>query len=83
MAQPWAIAITGVLMSAIYVVSMIALVRLVQHSAVTPWKIDPVCGMKVDPKTALQYVYQRQTYYFCALACQQSFTETPEAYLTK
>jgi YHS domain-containing protein len=79
----WAITITSVLMSTIYLASMIALVRLVQQSAVTPMEIDPVCEMKVDPKTSLQQVYHGQTYYFCAPSCQRSFAKTPEAYLKK
>jgi YHS domain-containing protein len=79
----WAIAITSILMSVIYLASMIALVRLVQQGAATPLEIDPVCGMKVGPKTSLQHVYQGQTYYFCAPACQRSFAKTPEAYLKK
>ena len=79
----WAIPITSILMSVIYLASMIALVRLVQQSAATPLEIDPVCEMKVDPKTSLQHVYRDRTYYFCAPACQQSFTKTPEAYLKK
>jgi YHS domain-containing protein len=80
----WAIPITAVLMSVIYLVSMIALVRLVQQSAVTPMEIDPVCKMKVDPKTTtLKHEYQGKTYYFCAPACLRSFAKTPEAFLQK
>jgi YHS domain-containing protein len=79
----WAIPITSILMSVIYLASMIALIRLVQQSVVTPMQIDPVCNMKVDPKTSLQHVYQGQTYYFCAPACQRSFAKNPEAYLKK
>jgi YHS domain-containing protein len=79
----WAVSITGILMATLYLVAMVALVRLVQRSAVTPLEIDPVCDMQVDPKTSLQYVYQGQTYYFCAPACQRSFAKTPEAYLKK
>jgi YHS domain-containing protein len=80
----WAIPITSALMGVIYLASMLALVRLVQQSAVTPMEIDPVCKMKVDPKTtSLQHVYQGKTYYFCAPACQRSFAKTPEAYLQK
>jgi YHS domain-containing protein len=75
-----AIPITGVLMSAIYLISMFALVRLVRQSSAVPMEIDPVCKMKVDPKTSLQHVYRGQTYYFCAPACQLSFAKTPEAY---
>jgi YHS domain-containing protein len=79
----WAIPITSVLMTVIYIASMIALVRLVQKSAAAPMEIDPVCKMEVDPKTSLQYVYQGQTYYFCAPGCKRSFAKTPEVYLSK
>ena len=78
----WAIPITSILMSVIYIASMIALVRLVQLSAATTMEIDPVCKMKVDPKTSLQHVYQGQTYYFCAPGCKRLFVKTPEAYLS-
>lgn len=78
----WAIPITSILMSVIYLATMVALVRLVQQSAVTPMEIDPVCKMEVDPKTTpLQHVHQGKTYYFCAPACQRSFAKNPEAYL--
>jgi YHS domain-containing protein len=79
----WAVPITGIFMGVIYLASIIALVRLVQHSAATAMEIDPVCGMKVDPKTALQYVYQEKGYYFCAAACKRSFSESPEMYVVK
>jgi len=78
-----AITITSVLMSVIYLASMVALVRLVRQSAATQMEIDPVCEMKVEPKTSLQHVYQGKTYYFCAPSCQRSFAKNPEAYLKK
>ena len=68
-------------MGIIYLVSMVALVRLVQRGAVVKTTIDPVCGMTVDPKTSLQHVHQNKTYYFCALACQKLFAKSPETYL--
>ncbi len=76
-----AIAVTSIFMGVIYLVSMLALVRLVQQSTATPTETDPVCGMKVDAKTSLQHVYQGRTYYFCAPACKRSFAKAPEAYL--
>ncbi len=78
-----AIPITGIFMSVLYLVSMIALVRLVRQSAATSMEIDPVCKMKVDPKTSLQHVYRGKTYYFCAPACQRSFAKAPDTYLAK
>ena len=44
--------------------------------------IDPVCGMKVDEKTAAATSeYQGRTYYFCAPGCKTSFDKEPEKYL--
>jgi YHS domain-containing protein len=70
-----AIDITNVLVMALYLVFMIALVRLVQNAASARMEIDPVCEMKVDPKTSLQYTLDGHTYYFCAPACRRSFIE--------
>jgi YHS domain-containing protein len=79
----WAVTITGVFISVIYLVSMMALVRLVQQNAVTRMEIDLVCNMQVNPKTSLRHKHQNQTYYFCCSSCQQSFIETPEIYIKK
>ncbi|MDL1910485.1 YHS domain-containing protein [Chloroflexi bacterium CFX6] len=62
---------------------MIALVRLVRQGAAAQLETDPVCDMKVDPKTSLQHVHQGYTYYFCAPACQRAFAKDPEKYLKK
>ncbi len=44
--------------------------------------IDPICGMTVDPASAAgEYVYQGQTYYFCAPSCLERFRADPEAAL--
>jgi YHS domain-containing protein len=79
--EGWAINITSILIGILYIVSMIALVRLVQKSVTATMEIDLVCNMKVDPKTALQSTYQGKTYYFCAPSCQKSFTKNPEKYI--
>lgn len=43
---------------------------------------DPVCGMTVDEKkAAATAVYQRTTYYFCAVACKEKFVKNPEQYV--
>ena len=43
---------------------------------------DPVCGMDVDPKTAIgKSEYMGQTYYFCAPSCKKSFDANPAKYL--
>jgi len=77
----WAVTITGVFMSVIYITGMIAMVRLVRRCRVTQMEIDPVCNMKVDPKTSLQDTFKNQVFYFCSPSCQQSFAKTPEAYV--
>ncbi len=44
--------------------------------------IDPVCGMKIDEKTAAgSSVYKGKTYYFCAMGCKKAFDANPEKYL--
>ena len=43
---------------------------------------DPVCGMDVDPKTAVgKSEYQGQTYYFCSLGCKKDFDKEPQKYV--
>jgi len=46
--------------------------------------IDPVCGMKVDPKTAKggSSEYKGQSYYFCNPKCKVKFDNEPEKYLS-
>ena len=45
-------------------------------------KIDPVCGMTVNPKTAtLKAEHGGQTYYFCSAGCRTKFTANPAKYL--
>src|SRR6185503_3114216 len=47
-------------------------------------EVDPVCGMKVDPKSAAgTYEYKNKTYYFCNTHCLDKFSEGPEHYLNK
>ena len=44
--------------------------------------IDPVCKMKVDPKTAVADAeYEGQKVYFCAPGCKRAFERDPERYL--
>ncbi|MBI3803519.1 MAG: heavy metal translocating P-type ATPase [Nitrospirae bacterium] len=43
---------------------------------------DPVCGMKVDEKSAVgKAVYKGTTYYFCSSSCLQKFEATPTDYI--
>ena len=45
-------------------------------------EIDPVCGMKVDPKkTRYKTLYKGRIYYFCSYHCLKKFEENPEYYL--
>ncbi|MCR9294216.1 MAG: heavy metal translocating P-type ATPase [bacterium] len=45
--------------------------------------IDPVCGMSVDPDTAISADYQGQTYFFCCTSCQRKFNADPIGVLKK
>jgi ArsR family transcriptional regulator len=42
---------------------------------------DPVCHMRLSPKTAsFALKHDQQTFYFCASGCYQSFRQNPAAY---
>jgi Cu+-exporting ATPase len=42
---------------------------------------DPVCGMKVDEKSApAKATYSGMTYYFCSNECKDKFNANPEKY---
>lgn len=42
---------------------------------------DPVCQMRVSPKTAgASHTYQDKVYFFCASGCLKKFITHPEAY---
>ncbi|MBN1240894.1 MAG: HAD-IC family P-type ATPase, partial [Gammaproteobacteria bacterium] len=42
---------------------------------------DIVCGMTVDPATALAATYDGETYYFCSPGCRSKFDADPDKYL--
>lgn len=43
---------------------------------------DPVCGMRVDEKTAPATVtHEGTTYYFCSEECKKTFLANPKPYL--
>jgi Cu+-exporting ATPase len=45
-------------------------------------RIDPVCGMTVDPATAAgKFDYEGKTYYFCCPNCLRKFSAAPQGYL--
>jgi len=47
-----------------------------------PLVIDPVCGMRVSPKTAsVGAQYEGQKFYFCATGCYEKFIKNPQAYV--
>ena len=44
--------------------------------------LDPVCGMKVNPrKAAASLVHEGKTYYFCCPVCRQKFAADPGRFL--
>ena len=44
---------------------------------------DPVCQMRVSPKTASYAIkHKGQTYYFCASGCYKKFKDNPKKYVT-
>jgi Cu+-exporting ATPase len=45
--------------------------------------IDPVCGMEVDPKTAVSAAYKGETYYFCSADDKAKFEKEPEKFVKK
>lgn len=45
---------------------------------------DPVCQMRVSPKTASDTAeYNGQHYYFCASGCSKKFRQNPEKFISK
>jgi len=50
----------------------------------TMMNTDPVCGMKVDEKSATFHTnYEESDYYFCSEHCLDKFEKTPQPYLEK
>ena len=42
---------------------------------------DPVCGMAVDPATAIQINVDGRVYSFCEVACADTFREDPQRWI--
>jgi len=42
---------------------------------------DPVCGMMVDPASAISHAHASATYYFCGKRCHDKFAADPASYL--
>jgi ArsR family transcriptional regulator len=50
-------------------------------SDLIPIVSDPVCGMRLSPKTAAYgYEHNHQNYYFCASGCFEKFKSSPDTY---
>ncbi|MES2210608.1 MAG: ATP-binding cassette domain-containing protein [Chloroflexota bacterium] len=45
--------------------------------------VDPVCGMTVEPETAIVVVHAGAPYYFCEIACAETFSDGPERWLVR
>jgi Cu+-exporting ATPase len=43
--------------------------------------VDPVCGMKVNPATALRHDHAETSYFFCSAGCRTKFAAAPEKFL--
>lgn len=43
--------------------------------------VDPVCGMKVEPRAQYTYAHEGVNYGFCSATCQSRFEEDPREYL--
>ncbi|MDH3693828.1 MAG: heavy metal translocating P-type ATPase [Gammaproteobacteria bacterium] len=44
--------------------------------------VDPVCGMSVDPATAISYQHKKIDYYFCCAGCHDKFAANADQYLS-
>jgi trehalose synthase len=42
---------------------------------------DPVCGTRIEPRQASEYVYREHRYHFCSESCCEQFRATPEYFL--
>jgi P-type Cu+ transporter len=47
-------------------------------------RVDPICGMTVDPERAAgRFEFEGETYYFCSAHCLQKFSNNPSAFIEK
>ncbi|MFZ0256540.1 MAG: heavy metal translocating P-type ATPase [Gammaproteobacteria bacterium] len=44
---------------------------------------DPVCGMTVSPKSALQHTHEGTSYFFCSRACVEKFRAEPQRFVAE
>lgn len=55
---------------------------LLKMKDLVPLTQDPVCHMRLSPKTASYHqTHHHQDYYFCASGCLKKFNENPEKYV--
>lgn len=55
---------------------------LVKIGKLIPITYDPVCQMRVSPRTAgFSYKHNEKTYYFCASGCMRVFQKDPSKYV--
>lgn len=73
--------VTAIVLMALQLAALAGLSRLVTNTLALVLETDPVCRMKVDPRTPLRAVYASRTYYFCAPSCKHLFNKDPERYL--
>ncbi len=53
----------------------------IKMTELVPLVIDPVCGMRLSPKTASgDYIWKKKHYYFCASGCYKTFKLNPNKY---
>src|SRR5688572_20644883 len=45
--------------------------------------VDPVCGMRVDPVSALSHRLSDETYHFCSAGCRDKFIADAARYLPR
>ena len=51
-------------------------------SDLVPLTIDPVCGMRLSPRTAAFAIkHKAESYYFCAAGCYHQFKEDPKKFI--
>ncbi len=53
------------------------------HLDISERETDPVCGMKVDPRSnkISSSVYQQKSYFFCSAKCKSKFDHNPSSFL--
>lgn len=51
-------------------------------TSILPEHVDPICGMAIDPATAVASTeYEGVTYYFCSEDCHRTFAADPSVYV--